>query len=127
MIDMCAEQGWLAVTLRIQQLMQMVLQASWIQASPLLILPHMKEQFLTLFLRHKNFIYSLPSLQSACLENYDLFLSILHTELPDAKIEEVSSGAPRNKQACFRNQSANKSIILVSDVQYSNSSTDIEH
>ncbi|KAL0275814.1 UNVERIFIED_CONTAM: hypothetical protein PYX00_003552 [Menopon gallinae] len=89
MIDMCAEQGWLEATLRIQQLMQMVLQASWIQASPLLILPHMKEEFLSLFTRHKNFFYSLPTLQKACVKNYSLFLSILQTELPDAKIEEM--------------------------------------
>merc|ERR1712111_71711 len=49
MIDVCAENGWLASTLRIIQLMQMVLQARWLKENPLLTLPHMEHHMLYLF------------------------------------------------------------------------------
>ncbi len=40
MIDVAADSGWLATTLRLQQLMQMVVQAVWIDDLPVSTLPH---------------------------------------------------------------------------------------
>ena len=46
MIDVVADSGWLATTLRIQQLLQMVVQAIWIEDPSILILPHMDSTLL---------------------------------------------------------------------------------
>lgn len=44
MIDICAEQGWLATVLRIQQLMQCIVQARWLDDPVVLTLPYVEEQ-----------------------------------------------------------------------------------
>lgn len=44
MVDYVAENGWLAVTLRIQMLMQCVIQARWQDDHIALCLPHVNEQ-----------------------------------------------------------------------------------
>lgn len=43
MIDICAEKGWLITVIRIQQLMQCVVQGRWYDDSPVLCLPHVEE------------------------------------------------------------------------------------
>jgi activating signal cointegrator complex subunit 3 len=43
MIDVCAERGFLAVTLRIQLLMQCVVQARWADEPVVMCLPHVNE------------------------------------------------------------------------------------
>lgn len=43
MIDICAEKGWLITVIRIQQLMQCVVQGRWYDDSPVLSLPHVEE------------------------------------------------------------------------------------
>lgn len=43
MIDVSAEKGWLATTLRIQQLMQCVIQARWLDDPVVMCLPHVDE------------------------------------------------------------------------------------
>lgn len=42
MIDITAERGWLATTLRTQQLMQCIIQARWIDDPVVLTLPHVE-------------------------------------------------------------------------------------
>lgn len=49
MIDIAAERGWLATTLRTQQLMQCVIQARWHDDSPLMTLPHVEAHDLSAF------------------------------------------------------------------------------
>lgn len=44
MIDICAEQGWLATVLRIQQLLQCIVQARWLDDPVVLTLPYVEEQ-----------------------------------------------------------------------------------
>lgn len=46
MIDVAADCGWLATTIRIQQLLQMVVQAIWIDDPSIMILPHMDSSLL---------------------------------------------------------------------------------
>lgn len=96
MIDMAAEQGWLATALRLIQLMQMVVQARWLSDSPLTTLPHIEPQHLYLFekhrlppaLRNRNLL-TLPSLASAVNRNYELLATVLRPELEEGQIEQV--------------------------------------
>lgn len=43
MIDICAERGWLATVLRVQQLMQSIIQARWYDESPIMTLPYVED------------------------------------------------------------------------------------
>eukprot|EP00794_Sanderia_malayensis_P000549 gene549-1206_t len=49
MIDVCADQGWLATSLRIIMIIQMVNQGRWHHDCPLLILPHVDDDTLPYF------------------------------------------------------------------------------
>ena len=53
MIDVSAESGWLTSTLRIMNVMQMVVQARWIHDSPFLMLPRVEPHMLHLFRKRK--------------------------------------------------------------------------
>ncbi|KAI5711773.1 hypothetical protein M8J75_003022 [Diaphorina citri] len=53
LIDVTAEYGWLSCAISLQHLMQMIIQALWLQDSPLLQLPHVVKENLHLF-RNKN-------------------------------------------------------------------------
>ena len=53
MIDVSAESGWLTSTLRIMNVMQMVVQARWIHDSPFLMLPRVEHHMLHLFRKRK--------------------------------------------------------------------------
>nr|CAD7572321.1 unnamed protein product [Timema californicum] len=96
MIDTCAERGWLATTLRVQQIMQMVVQARWSGDSPLLTLPHLEPHHLYLFSnkpkdpkhRGKN-IRTLPGLRATCHNNYEALAAILRREMDDNQIEQI--------------------------------------
>lgn len=89
MIDVCAEQGWLATTLRVQQLMQMVIQGTWIQSSPLLMLPSIEPYHLSFFRRKNPQLCFLPKLQQETFNNYNLLAGILRSELQENEIEEI--------------------------------------
>jgi len=90
MIDVSAECGWLATTLRTQQIMQMVIQARWIQDSPLLTLPHLEAHHLYLFMKNNNPLQTLPGLQSLFCKHYTTLANILRDELNEGEIEQVS-------------------------------------
>ena len=67
MIDVAAESGWLATTLQIQTLLQMIVQGSWHDQPSLLTLPHLDESMLYLFKRPKEGkIDCLPVLMDIC-------------------------------------------------------------
>lgn len=86
MVDVCAEQGWLASTLRLQQLMQMVSQGRWLSDSPLTVLPHLERQHLHMFSRHQQFS-SLPALMTA---SYAKLVDILQAEMAEGSIQQVT-------------------------------------
>lgn len=89
MIDVCAEQGWLAVTLRIQNLMQMVIQGAWIKASPLLTLPHIEEFHVQMLGEFSPILSILPGLMSKCSKDYKTLAGVLRQDLNENQIEEV--------------------------------------
>lgn len=85
MVDVCAEQGWLATTLRLQLLMQMVSQARWLKDSPLTILPHIEPPLLHLFQQRKE-LSSLPSLLTI---SYDQLANTLSQDLDGVQVQQV--------------------------------------
>ena len=96
MIDVCAEQGWLATTLYVQQIMQMVIQARWLKDSPLLTLPHLEHHHIYLFTKNSQGergrnLTTLPGLKHACYNrNYSVLADILRSGLDEGEIEQVS-------------------------------------
>ncbi|XP_063225665.1 activating signal cointegrator 1 complex subunit 3 [Bacillus rossius redtenbacheri] len=95
MIDTCAERGWLPATLRMQLVMQMVVQASWHDQSPLLTLPHLQSHHARLLERSREpalrgaDVRTLPGLRHACQRNYEALARVLRPELDEGQIEQV--------------------------------------
>ncbi|XP_039288255.1 activating signal cointegrator 1 complex subunit 3 isoform X1 [Nilaparvata lugens] len=85
MIDVSAEQGWLATTLRLQQLMQSVVQGRWLKDSPLTTLPHLSPALMRLFRRHRKWAM-LPALLRI---RYKGLVAILSAQLTEAEIEQI--------------------------------------
>lgn len=51
MIDICAEKGWLVTVIRIQQLMQCIIQGRWYDDSPVKSLPFVEDLNIPCFKR----------------------------------------------------------------------------
>jgi len=87
MIDICAESGWLASTLRVLTLLQMIVQARWDTDSSLLTLPHLQHHMLYLF--SSPGITNLPQLVHKVGEQYEALAKILRPELEEQEVEDV--------------------------------------
>ena len=93
MIDVCAENGWLASTLRIITLLQQVVQARWDTESSLLTLPHIEPH--TLYLFNQLHASCLPELVYTLKGNYERLASVLRSELEEREVEDVWSALQR--------------------------------
>lgn len=90
MIDVCAENAWLATTLRAQQLMQQIIQGRWAHGSPILTLPLIEPQHMYRFVNlDDRALSTLPGLREACFNNYERLASILRGDFDDGDIEQV--------------------------------------
>ena len=89
MMDVAAEGGWLATTLRIQQLLQMVIQAIWIDEPAVLILPHFDPVLLPVLRSGQEQLTVLPVLQKAFDEDYGKLSQLLSRDLSPDQIQEV--------------------------------------
>ncbi|GAB0096726.1 activating signal cointegrator 1 complex subunit 3 [Sergentomyia squamirostris] len=91
MVDVCAERGWLATTLRVQQLMQCVIQARWYDDSPLLCLPHVEQHHLPLFHKIKSTSPEviLPILREKFFRNFEGIASPLRDGFLEREIEDI--------------------------------------
>jgi activating signal cointegrator complex subunit 3 len=89
MVDVCAERGWLATTLHTQQIMQMVIQARWVQDSSLLTLPHLEAHHMYLFMKKSRNLQTLPGLRSVSCQQYEALANVLRAELDEGEIEQV--------------------------------------
>ena len=89
MIDVAAERGYLSTTLQIMQLLQMVLQARWIDESALLTLPHIEKEHLCLF---DEFPKCLPWFCTTMSNNYKRLSTVLLKEFIDDHVNKVSYG-----------------------------------
>lgn len=83
MIDIVADRGWLSATLWIIHLMQMIMQARWIDESALTTLPHVEKEHLHIFSSSPK---CLPEFCAAMSNNYTRLSKLL---LPELKEEEV--------------------------------------
>lgn len=86
MIDVVAERGWLPSTLRIMQLLQMIIQARWIEESPIATLPHIQKEHLHLF---SSLPKCLPALCASLHNNYKKLADALSEEFTSSEIQEV--------------------------------------
>ncbi|XP_017877585.1 activating signal cointegrator 1 complex subunit 3 [Ceratina calcarata] len=86
MIDIVAEHGWLASTLMIINLLQMIIQARWIHESPLITLPHVNSEHLPLF---ESLSLYLPKLCSIIPNKYNMFTKILGKEFREEEIHQM--------------------------------------
>ena len=90
MMDVAAEGGWLATTLRIQQLLQMVIQAIWIHDPAVLILPHFDTFILpVLGTRPEQQLTYLPALQKSFMEDFAKMSNLLSSDLSPDQIQDV--------------------------------------
>ncbi|XP_031846390.1 activating signal cointegrator 1 complex subunit obelus isoform X2 [Nomia melanderi] len=86
MIDTVAEHGWLVSTLVIIQLLQMIIQARWIDESAILTLPHINSEHLQLF---SSLPKILPVLCNTVYDKYNLLLQALGEEFQENEIYEI--------------------------------------
>ncbi|XP_059620784.1 activating signal cointegrator 1 complex subunit 3 [Phlebotomus argentipes] len=93
MIDVCAEKAWLASALRVQELMQSVIQARWFDDSPLTCLPFVEEHHVAMFDRTEGFAgcggMSLPVLRERFVRKFELVASPLRDGFLEREIEEI--------------------------------------
>lgn len=89
MMDVAAEGGWLATTLRIQQLLQMVIQAIWIDDFAILTLPHIDTFILPVLRSSREQLTCLPVLQQAFFTDYANLSHLLAKDLSPDQIQEV--------------------------------------
>lgn len=87
MIDVVAERGYLTSTLQVMQLMQMIMQARWIDESALLTLPYIEKENLNLF---KDFPKCLPLFCSSIANNYERLAKTFLHEFIDDQVSKVS-------------------------------------
>lgn len=93
MIDVCAENGWLASTLRVITLLPMVVQARWETDNSFLVLPHIELHMVYLFSQLK--VSCIPELIYTVSGNYERLASVLRAELDEQEIEDVWSALGR--------------------------------
>ncbi|XP_038077615.1 activating signal cointegrator 1 complex subunit 3-like [Patiria miniata] len=94
MIDVSADQGWLATALRVMNLVQMTLQGRWLHDNALLTLPHVEHNILHCFKpptkgKKTNPIQSLPELLAVCRGNRSTLHRMLTPEVSDGQLEEI--------------------------------------
>ena len=89
MIDVCAESGWLASTLRVVSILQMCVQARWDTDPDLLTLPHVQHPSLYCF--YNIGIHNLPQLVHKVAGKYENLAKMLRQEFDEPEIEEIWS------------------------------------
>ncbi|CRL02261.1 CLUMA_CG015304, isoform A [Clunio marinus] len=91
MIDITAENGWLATTLRIQLLMQSVMQARWQDDPIAMCLPYVDKNNYYVFndIKVDYHVLTLPLLKEKCLKNYESLARPLRKEFNEPEIEQI--------------------------------------
>lgn len=86
MIDIVAEKGWLASALRIMQLLQMIIQARWIDEPAVITLPHIDKEHLPLL---SSLPAPLPVLYASTFNNYNRLFKALNKEFHEEQIHQI--------------------------------------
>ena len=87
MIDVCAESGWLAATLRVISLLQQIVQARWDTDNGFLVLPHIEPHMVYIFSQLK--VSCIPELLFILKGEYEKLARVLRAELDEEEIEDV--------------------------------------
>ncbi|XP_015183023.1 PREDICTED: activating signal cointegrator 1 complex subunit 3 isoform X2 [Polistes dominula] len=98
MIDIVAEKGWLASTLRIMQLLQMVIQARWIDEPAVITLPHINKEHLPLF---SSLPAPLPVLCATTINNYNRLAKALNKEFHEEQIHQIHQVIKQMPMLCI--------------------------
>ncbi|KXJ73287.1 hypothetical protein RP20_CCG016160 [Aedes albopictus] len=91
MIDITAERGWLVSTLRIQQMMQCIVQARWIDDPVVMTLPNVEPHNAHVFKHVKldHPFLTLPALKEKCHRKYENLAGPLRQEFEEPEIEQI--------------------------------------
>ncbi|XP_037940900.1 activating signal cointegrator 1 complex subunit 3 [Teleopsis dalmanni] len=91
MADYTAERGWLSPTLKMQQLMQSIIQARWFDESAFLTLPTVTNSTEMLFynIYHNHKYLTLPVLKELCRNNYEILADALRQMFEEQEIEHI--------------------------------------
>uniref|UniRef100_A0A182QHM2 Activating signal cointegrator 1 complex subunit 3 n=1 Tax=Anopheles farauti TaxID=69004 RepID=A0A182QHM2_9DIPT len=91
MIDISAERGWLPTTLRIQQLMQCIIQARWLDDPVVMTLPNVEPYNASVFNQIKTELpfLTLPALKEKCNRKYENLAGPLRQEFEEQEIEQI--------------------------------------
>uniref|UniRef100_A0A182NQQ9 Activating signal cointegrator 1 complex subunit 3 n=1 Tax=Anopheles dirus TaxID=7168 RepID=A0A182NQQ9_9DIPT len=91
MIDISAEREWLPTTLRIQQLMQCIIQARWLDDAIVLTLPNVEPHNASIFNQIKIDLpfLTLPALKEKCNRKYENLAGPLRQEFEEHEIEQI--------------------------------------
>lgn len=91
MLDVSADQGWLATSLYITHLIQMIIQGHWLDDSSLLTIPHVMPYHLHYFRHQKtgNAIETLAELMEVCAGNHGTLMDMLGKEMEKQQIEQI--------------------------------------
>ncbi|CAG2249935.1 ASCC3 [Mytilus edulis] len=102
MLDVSADEGWLVTSLRIMQMVQMVIQGLWCHDNNLLTLPHMMPYHLACFRPWKGHgakkkgypdikspIETLPQLMAVCDGRFEALNAMLGEEMDRAHLEQI--------------------------------------
>ena len=93
MIDVCADNGWLATTLQCLGLLQMIVQGRWFSDSSLMTLPHV-EKFMLKEAFHRNDVFTLAHFIHY-KGGYEKVARPLRSELEEGQIEEIFEAGKR--------------------------------
>lgn len=102
MIDVVAEQGWLVATLKIIQLLQMILQSRWFDESAITTLPFIEKEHLYLF---NNLSTIIPDLCYKTCRDYHILMKPLAKEFLEDQIVAV--------KILFNNTRFYKNLIII--------------
>jgi activating signal cointegrator complex subunit 3 len=91
MVDVVAENGWLSTTLRVQLIMQCVIQARWKEDPCQMCLPFVDETNFHVFddIQIDYPVLTLPLLKEKCIKNYDALAKPLRKEFEEPQIEHI--------------------------------------
>uniref|UniRef100_T1IVJ2 U5 small nuclear ribonucleoprotein 200 kDa helicase n=1 Tax=Strigamia maritima TaxID=126957 RepID=T1IVJ2_STRMM len=98
MLDVAADHGWLATAIGVANMIQMVLQARWVDENSILTLPHLEPHHLHCFKkkiisrrRSANAvpIDCLPALINSCAGSYEVLAGLLRHDLDENQIDQI--------------------------------------
>lgn len=88
MIDTVAEYGWLTSTIMIINLLQMLIQARWIDEFAITTLPYVNSEYIQLF---STLSLCLPKLCFTMRDKYNLLVQVLGKDFQEEQIYQVNT------------------------------------